>query len=240
MSRARDLVRLLPDVPRYLEIRAILLSGRCEIFGFGRDVIVMSEEAALAGVIGRPRPASLKHAFSRTSRSLTVLAEIEARDLLQDALPEWQWEVATISITDGPPADEAKTPRQAGQDEIGQGEVRLLRREDHLDHLDPSLRQEILHAKDQREIWAGFESSNAVCFAYSPWETETLADISIDTWEPFRGRGWATATVQALVRAIYRRGKTPVWGAVQSNEASHRLALRLGFRPVDQLLHGVR
>jgi len=39
-----------------------------------------------------------------------------------------------------------------------------------------------------------------------------------------------------LIYYFRERGKQPVWGAMQSNAASLRLAAKLGFAPVDELV----
>ena len=72
-------------------------------------------------------------------------------------------------------------------------------------------------------------------FCYAASETETLWDVSIDTLEPWRGRGLARACCELLISHMARHGKSPVWGAVEGNFASMKMAERLGFRPVDTL-----
>jgi predicted GNAT family acetyltransferase len=75
----------------------------------------------------------------------------------------------------------------------------------------------------------------AASFCYAGSTTETLWDVSIDTLEPFRRQGYAGLCVAYVVDQMNREGKRPVWGAVESNEASLRLASKLGFKPVDRI-----
>ncbi|MEX2332807.1 MAG: GNAT family N-acetyltransferase, partial [Pseudohongiella sp.] len=66
-------------------------------------------------------------------------------------------------------------------------------------------------------------------------ETESLWDISIDTVESYRRQGYATAAVVQLMGLMLRRGKVAVWGALQSNSASMKLAQYLGFSEIDEI-----
>lgn len=73
-------------------------------------------------------------------------------------------------------------------------------------------------------------------FCYCAAVTETLWDISIHTLEPYRRRGHAGLCVSYMIRRELDQQKQPVWGAEQSNVASMRLARKLGFEPVDQMV----
>ena len=61
-------------------------------------------------------------------------------------------------------------------------------------------------------------------------------DISIDTLEGYRRQGHAARCVSYLVAEMRRRGKEPVWAAEETNPPSLRLAAKLGFVPVDELV----
>jgi predicted GNAT family acetyltransferase len=65
--------------------------------------------------------------------------------------------------------------------------------------------------------------------------TGSLWDLSIDTLQPFRRCGYAGLCAAYVIDQMNREGKRPVWGAAESNEASLRLASKLGFRPVDRI-----
>ena len=67
-------------------------------------------------------------------------------------------------------------------------------------------------------------------------ETEGLWDISIDTLEEYRNKGYAAEAVTYLIKYFNRRGKRPIWGAEEANVASMRLAAKLGFVVVDRIL----
>ncbi len=63
------LVRTLPDVPRWVETRSMLLSGRCEVFGIeeGRDLsfVVRDTEDGLISVVERPGKDAIEEAGAR-------------------------------------------------------------------------------------------------------------------------------------------------------------------------------
>jgi len=67
-------------------------------------------------------------------------------------------------------------------------------------------------------------------------ERAGLWDVSVDTLEPFRRQGYAGLCVAYVIDQMNRERRRPVWGAVESNEASLRLASKLGFRPVDRII----
>jgi RimJ/RimL family protein N-acetyltransferase len=75
-----------------------------------------------------------------------------------------------------------------------------------------------------------------VSFCYAGSRTESLWDISIDTLAEYRNRGYAALCVSFMIEYFHRRDLAPVWGAVESNIPSMRLAAKLGFTPVDQIV----
>ncbi len=83
---------------------------------------------------------------------------------------------------------------------------------------------------------AALEGGLPVSFCVASDQTEGLWDISIDTLEGHRRRGHAARCVSWMVDEMRRRGKEPVWAAEETNAPSMRLAARLGFIPVDELV----
>ena len=73
-------------------------------------------------------------------------------------------------------------------------------------------------------------------FCYPVWQTERWWDVSVDTIEGYRGQGLAVRAAAAMIAFMAARGKRPVWGALEDNAASLRVAAKLGFVPVDELL----
>ena len=58
----------------------------------------------------------------------------------------------------------------------------------------------------------------------------------IDTIEEQRRRGLAPHVVRAMIAHMAQTGLEPMWGALESNGVSLRLAARLGFTPVDEVV----
>ncbi|WP_238655832.1 GNAT family N-acetyltransferase [Paenibacillus piscarius] len=58
--------------------------------------------------------------------------------------------------------------------------------------------------------------------------------IDVDTHaESERGKGYATLAAASLINHYLARGMIPLWETTHQNIASHKLALRLGFEPVE-------
>jgi GNAT superfamily N-acetyltransferase len=176
----------------------------------------------------------LSQVLASVPREFTLVAPAAASAALGAAAPTRRQEAATIfQLPPGSRQPRAVDPR-----------VRLLEPGDRplLDALPPTLRGELKHAIDFSPIAAAFvqasvsSPASAVSFCYAGWETERLWDVSIDTLADWRGRGLARAACRALIDHYLARNKQPVWGAVDSNVPSDRLARRLGFEPVDRLV----
>jgi hypothetical protein len=58
--------------------------------------------------------------------------------------------------------------------------------------------------------------------------------IDVDTYaEAERGKGYATYAALALIGCYLGQGQLPLWETAHDNTASHKLALKLGFHPVE-------
>lgn len=58
--------------------------------------------------------------------------------------------------------------------------------------------------------------------------------IDVDTHaESERGKGYATLAAASLISHYLDQGMLPLWETTHENMASHKLALRLGFDPVE-------
>jgi len=225
-----ELAARLPDVPRLVETRAMLLSGACEVLGDPQagNYVVRSLDTTLAAIVGRPSPAAIRDAATRTD-GVDVLCPEDAAGPAASALPEWSARPATIHVLRDERAAAHREPRL---------DVRLVGGEEPipLGHLPAPLRQEMEAARRRSPLSVGFAAGVAVSFAYAPWQTEALCDVSIDTLAGYRQRGLGAATAWLLIEHMRARGKQPVWGAMEGNVASLRLAARLGFVPVDRLI----
>ena len=172
---------------------------------------------------------ALFRALQKIPREFSIVAPLEAESIVAAALPRREREQATLFHL--PPADAARLASP------GAG-ARLLDESEYgqLDNLPPILRGELREASHYSPIASAFADDRPVSFCYSGWETESHWDVSIDTLESYRRRGLGMAACVCLIRHFAARGKTAVWGALESNPASTALAERLGFAPVDRLL----
>jgi GNAT superfamily N-acetyltransferase len=228
-TTTRELAARLPDVPRLVETRAMLLSGVSEVIGDTArgHYVVRSLDAALAALVGRPRAAALRDAVAG-GRTLDILCAEDAVRHALASLPGWR---AHPAIVHALPPHAVLPALPAAVD------VRLVAGADSvpLAHVPSPLREEFEAARRRAPIVVGFTEGHAASFAYVPWQTETLCDLSIDTLEAYRRRGLAAATASRLIERVRASGKEPVWGALEDNAASLALAKRLGFVPVDRL-----
>lgn len=229
------LAALLPDVPCFLETRDMLLGGYAEVFGFeegdeGPSFVAHDGEEGLVCVVGYPRLSAISEAVARDGDAGAVIAMPENVSLLAQALPGREAQPAAL--------------HQLGENERlpevpEGGVVRLLSGMGELRGLPPGLRTE-LRAELERAFGRGapvaatFDGGLPVSFCYAAAQTEGLWDVSIDTLDGYRRRGYAAWCAAYMIRHMRERGKEPVWGALESNAASMGLAARLGFVPVDR------
>jgi hypothetical protein len=228
---AFDLAAALPDEPRWLETRAMLASGHALVSGgdtveSGFVVRVAHGAVSAVGIVGQPPPDSIADAVAGTTELTPVLAQPGDAPHVEQALRDGGWtrERAILHLRDprasfaGPAAD-----------------VRLLRRSDSLEHLPAGLRHEMTHAQTFAPVAAVFVNSRPVSFCYPVWTTERLWDVSIDTLEAHRGRSLGAVAVLFMIETMRQSGREPVWGALESNQASLRLGAKLGFKPMGEI-----
>jgi GNAT superfamily N-acetyltransferase len=232
------LVRALPDVPRWVETRSMLLSGRCEVFGLkeGEDLsfVVRDAEDVLISVVGRPGSDAIERAVAREWEGDVVITPPENGSHVAAALPGWR----AVSATQHLLGDAPRLPH------IPEGMVRWLEESElgMVDGLPPALLSELRLVARSSPIATALDDGRPVSFCYAAAQTESLWDISIDTLEEYRNRGHAARCVAYMVEHMGEKGKQPVWGAEEWNRASLGLAVKLGFVPVDELVvfHPVR
>jgi len=227
----------LPDVPRWIETRAILRSPDSQVFAgpvLDDGVVVRLVHGAMSvvSVIGHPPAYVLAAAIDGTTAMTPVVAQqsdaAHVDELLSEigsALDEPGWRRERMlfhSLTSVRPLP----PLDAGVS------IRLLTRDDPLDHLPPGLRHEMSHARVLTATAAAVVDGVAASFCYACFTTESLWDVSIDTLEEYRGRGLAAHTVRFMIDRMREQRLEPTWGALESNGASLGLAARLGFAPV--------
>jgi RimJ/RimL family protein N-acetyltransferase len=237
----------VPDLPRWIDTRGMLLSGRSVVFApcgpDARDLIAAVPDAALASVVGRPAVDAVREAILSLTGDVNVLAQNEDAEHVAGALVGWRQQRAIIHVL---PAD------QAWDHDADQG-ARIFGRETapRFTHVPEHLRRELVDALNGRTVsrfvpgdiptatavvsrvpvpmaavWA---DGRPVSFCYPVWQTETLWDVSIETLPAYRGRGLGARAARTLIRHMRAGGRSPVWGALETNTASRALAARLGF-----------
>lgn len=219
----------VPDVPRWVETRGLLLSGRGEVIGRPGPAgfLVRAATGSFLCVVGRPALAALRGAIADPALRVILCAREIAAEIALET-PEWKRTAAIIhALPDG----------SSGAREGPTAMVAVLSRADgpRLDHLPAKLREEIAGALDSSHVAAAFLEGVPVSFCYPAYETETLWDLSIDTLAGYRRRGLAYACAEFLIDHMRAHGKSPVWGALEDNVGSLRLAKALGFEAVDRM-----
>jgi GNAT superfamily N-acetyltransferase len=243
----RRLAALLADEPRWLETRAMLLSGHAQILGgdsvaTGFVVRLVHGALSVVAVVGRPERDAIAQAVADVTDFTPVVAQTEHRAHVADVLrPDghstWTGERAILhrlraAAGQGIPRV-LKDPPSSGEQPP---DVRLLTRHDSIAHLPPGLRHEITHAREFAPIAAVIVDGVPASFCYPAWITERLWDVSIDTLEAYRGRSFGARAVRFMIDLMAAEGREPVWGALESNTASLRLGAKLGFVPAGDLV----
>jgi GNAT superfamily N-acetyltransferase len=220
---------LLPDLPRWVEVRSLSLSGRGSLLGLSASdpptFVARDADSGQVTVVGCPAH-DLIQAAAASGREIWTVPE--NAEWTAAALPGWKRESASIHVL-GAPEQVLAVP---------QGTVRPLGAHElaTIPELPTALREELLaQARGGIRIMATLVANRTVAFCYAGSVTEHWWDVSIDTLEPYRRQGYAAQCVAASIDQMAQAGKQPVWGALESNVASARLAARLGFRPVDTL-----
>lgn len=225
----RELLDRLPDEPRNVETRGALLAGEAAIFGSPTGCVARMDGQRLLSVVGDARESDLRAAIACATGDWTLICPLERGRRWAGALPGWSLEAATLHTL--PDAVEEIGVETGGA---------LVERVSSpspgwLDHAPDRLRREIGAVAGRYPLFAAWVDGRAVSFCYAAFPTETLWDVSVDTLRDYRRRGLAAACFARAFEALSETGRRPVWGAVDSNVASLRLAERLGFRPAGKL-----
>ncbi len=249
----------LPDIPRWIEARAMLLNATCEVFGASEgtppSLVAYSPYTRTAVVVGQPPQEAIHEAATRLAQQDgDLLAYDDNLDLVTSSLDGWTSEPVTLHLLSdstqlpvlqplGPSGTSARpfraphpipTPYDRSGDDIV---IRLVSGGEltSIDGVSQELAEEVQRAALVGKLAAVFVNGKAVSFCDAATETEGLWDIGIETLEDHRRQGYAALAVSFMVSYMGRYAKNPVWGAEDSNEASMRAASRLGFRAVDRL-----
>jgi GNAT superfamily N-acetyltransferase len=235
---ALGLAAALPDIPRWIETRALLQSPHATVSGTTRAggfvVRVVHGAVSAVSVVGCPPADAIVSALHGITSMTPLVAQVDNAHYVERVLLEgaglsepYGWRGERVIVHQLGVAADAPPPAPLGT-------IRLLTMADDLAHLPPGLRHEMTHAREIAPVGALFAGNLPVSFCYPCWRTESLWDVSIDTLAEYRGRGFALHVVRFMISQLGCEGLAPVWATLESNAASLRLAQRLGFRPVDE------
>lgn len=227
-----ELAATLPDLPRWVAPRGLLLDGRCEVLlgpegRRGAGFVVLERDGQEAFAVHRPVASLAQQLAGRTPSVRSVLAPIENAESWRALLPGWREQPAVLHVHPAPetlPAPFHPTRFLTLEDVAALGDV------------PEALVQELGRALQRGPVAAAFEGPRAVSFCHAAYRTERWFDLSIDTLESHRRRGFATSAAAFLVRHQLGQGRRPVWGALDADLPSIALARKYGFRAVDRMV----
>lgn len=223
---APALAAVLPDVPRWLETRSLLLSGRAStwIADDSAAAVVVDTTLPLGALVGRAERELLRDLLARVPEGFELIAQMDSLDRARQALPEWAVTRAVVHTLARPyPSGE-----YADSDVIVSAppDARWL----------TGLPDDVRHSAGLAEaIAVRVVNGTVVAVCAAGHVTETLWDVGIDTLHGQRRRGYAASCFYALAGWMAERGRQPVWAAYEDYPPSLTLAEKLGFRPVDQV-----
>lgn len=227
MNTCRDLADALPDTPRWLQPRAWLLAGECDVFGSRHDAgyVLRSTRSPIAAVVGVPPVEALLRAVDIIGSETELLVAPPQREHVQNVLRYWKQLNAvlhlrpTAAMVDDTPSDESVTIADPW----------TLR---HGRDLPPPLQRAARHS---HIVAARQVNGRAVAVCHTDAVSESLWDVGVDTLESHRRAGHARACFAAMDWYMSAQSRQPMWGALETNTASRAMAASLGFEAVDTL-----
>lgn len=223
-----DIFSQIPDLPRWVDARGLLLSRR----GF-----LVDAADGCRVVCGRADRLIVPVTFDLT-RELDAIAAREiagpATILLQEVmlpsarwlLQDWEAVPATVYALQPERAREWRMP-QWHTSPISPSQLEAAQ------HLPNSLRATLLDVQSRSPVWAATAEGQPLAFAWSVTSTEAWFQVWVETVESARGKGLGRAAAMGLIVDRVLRGLRPVLRVAGTNLAGARLARRLGFEAVD-------
>jgi GNAT superfamily N-acetyltransferase len=230
MLSHRTIAQRLPDLPRWVEVRDLLLSESGEITGLQEEpelsFVLRDPETASVFVVGAPAASTIQAAVLRAVHGTNVITPQEQAAWLAKAFPEWAFTRIIVHLL---PDHQSLPPASAG--EVSFLDPSTL----HRFPIPAELLAELENGAEHFPIAATMVENQPVSFCYAGSVTESLWDVALDTLPQHRRKGYAALCAAHMIRHMYTRGKEPVWQAEEKNPASWRLAQKLGFTAVDEL-----
>ena len=232
------LASLLSDEPRWIDLKGLLISGRCDIWSESEPeegFVARSWDYPFAAIHAMPGTSLIRQAVE-AGRSASqgqystdewqLLAPPESRAAVGASLPGWRRTSVHLHRWAGD-LEQPDLDVDARIDLLpdGHGAVGLK-----FDHVPAAARHEYtLDWVAKRPMAVAIVEGLPVTFCYAAFTTDTLWDVSIETTKPYRRRALAAATFLSLARHMAGQGLTPAWGSMEDNPASLGLAAKLGF-----------
>lgn len=223
---AEALAAALPDMPRWLETRSLLLSGNASVrvSDDGHGGVVLDTTFPSGAVFGRADCEFLREVLVEVPEDFELVVQMDTLQAAQEALPSWTVAQAVVhSLVRPYPSGERA---EAGVVVSAPPEQRWL------EGLPEDVR---LYARLAEAIAVQIVGGAVVAVCAAGDVTETLWDVGIDTLEGHRRRGHAAACFHALAAWMAGRGRQPVWSAYEDYPPSLTLAAKLGCQPVDRI-----
>ena len=231
-----ELAAALPDLPRWVAPRGLLLERRCDVLlgpegRRGAGYLVLERDGPEAFAVHRPVASLVAQLGGSGAKPESILAPVESAESWRALLPGWREQPAVVHVHPAP----AGLPKPTH-------ETRLLTLADveALDkppaELPPALAEELRTALARGPVAAAFDGERPVSFCHAAYRTESWFDLSLDTLESHRRAGYATSAAAHLIHSLLAQGKKPVWGALDADTASMAMAKKYGFRAVDRMV----
>jgi len=90
---------------------------------------------------------------------------------------------------------------------------------------------------ESNTAFGGFVDGQLVSVAAPFYRGERFEELGVVSDEAHRGRGWSSACSAAAIADIQQRGRIPCWSTTPDNEASIRVARKLGFQQTREEMH---
>ena len=199
--------------------------GACFVDRWPEPLTVLADAGGSYALLGDPdviEPADLR---SRVAGFLE--APEPFGPLLRESFPELaMWDRVNLELSHSP---RLPSPRAS--------EVRRLRPKDGRDLRDLSpdsawiwkTWDEPSRLAESGHAWGAFAEGRLVSVACTFFVGERYEEMGVVTEPEYRGMGLSTACAGALCADVQDRGRTPSWTTSPDNEASLRVALKLGF-----------
>lgn len=230
MHSTQHIVQKLDDIPRLVEVRDILISEECEIFGFREfpelSFILRESETQTIYIVGKPSIDVIQNLIVDSRQDAYIIVINDGTSIASTLIGWIQSHIWVYSL---------QNPHLLPNDSTIQVEFLDAHKIDKFPDAVVALQNELKEASEYSLISATFVDNQPVSFCYVASETETLWDISVDTLPDHRRKGYAGLCVAHMIRHMQTQGKQPVWQADEENPASWRLAQKLGFVQVDTL-----